>query len=1066
MSSNGRWRRRARRIRDDKRLGAAQFERLEHRILLDGEISAAQSGMVLEGVDALVGWTDQVENAGVDPVADLSIFDIQSIFDGIATWMSAYLATERFDQQIPMFDGVALNDVLDPGIVFRSALTDPLAARLTPVDVPDGEDPPPIDLPTPDDLVTLLPAVTGYQFDGSTSSVIFDVAINQAIETVPADLLLGLNLGTVTDLELTAPVTATLSPAVSASLQIGMELRDLGSEFRMTPAMSLDALNAGFGVARRTAVVAAAPAPSADLPAQIDLALSIDQQAPIELTLDLTEGGIAPSLTDLRAMINLAIARAVDEQGADIPVTASTIDDRLVLALDDGAGARLNVGGAEALGFATDQQGNTADLAFHVGDGTVVEANLDGIATVGELITAVGALRRPGESAGDPPILNLAIEPTLGHALVVTDLTGSDDVPFRIKRINQSRAIFDLGLTAIDGNDEVEPDGVIIGNPLHGETVFDLGFVRDVIVDGSVAVTTPADIQATANLGIVAVNVAGGRITMHHAMHAPLVNPATGSAADHITIAELMGQLESPEDIAPDATVTGSVVMDMPFSVPGGLLGTAVPGAPAFTIDVVDIYATGVVQPLLNPDAAPLEPFLNLTSTDVVDVLRGGATVLLDDLLALPDLANPLILLNRSAAELVGLDAAFAQAVEAFAQQAPPSLNDLETTLEAAFGVPAGDPSELIDVTIDAGSGVRLAFDIDLARAAAQPIRLDLNLADEAIDGLPRLVDADGQSPLATAASADLRLRFGFDLTNGASPDAYLDDQTRLDLTVAAGQPALVFDVPIGPVGTTVAGTVPMPAFARIDLDGDAATSDAATFSITLSDMDPQGDGRHLFDAPPTYDISSQVAGTATAHLPFLYQNAPLGQLDLLATSIVEVPPGNPGRGPGDVAGGAALDAALDGVVLAPGFDLGDDLAALATGVPRILDRLAEASEIQAFDGVFPVVGDELFNRAVFLREISEALADNFALNPGSPYDLAREPGCLHRRRAGRPGLADGPPVGQRRPGRLRRRDRHAVRVRSSLRPEAGPAADPRRRADPAGNGDAGPGARHRRRAR
>ncbi|MCH7592146.1 MAG: hypothetical protein IH989_05135 [Planctomycetes bacterium] len=127
------------------------------------------------------------------------------------------------------------------------------------------------------------------------------------------------------------------------------------------------------------------------------------------------------------------------------------------------------------------------DLRITARDGSIVDVNLDGAVTIGDVITLINT------AATDAGVSVTALLATTGNGLRISDETAGDGDPI-VSILNLSSAADDLGLTGVG----VDEDGKLVGrdvNPNRTNGIIDALYEleRALIADDTRAITISAD---------------------------------------------------------------------------------------------------------------------------------------------------------------------------------------------------------------------------------------------------------------------------------------------------------------------------------------------------------------------------------------------------------------------------------------------------------------------------------------------------------------------------------------------------------------------------------------------
>lgn len=639
---------------------------------------------------------------------------------------------------------------------------------------------------------------------------------------------------------------------------------------------------------------------------------------PLSFNLDLDPLGSVGTADGSMPMVEIN-ARAIFDMivGVDFSPLGEELNDQglaftagLALAmLNGGRGVRgvneRQTTNAQDGGFNTVELRNTPELRFFTRDGASFDVTIpDGNdpaapdpadPTVGELASLIESA-----SAGAVTV-ELDAE---RYAFRFIDNTAGSDL-FRVEALNESFAAIDLGILALDD----DGDGVIEGEPLHGQTLLDRFFIEDVSLTGE-ATLSATDIDIEALLGFFEINAmadASVQAVVSTGLHAPgdpgnsrltLTDLGRGIAGSLGNDA-LRGEVDEDPlpvfGIVTTPTLAGSAQLDLELAASAGDL-----------IDLGGVTLHASIGDLSNPQDITLDTsgldvgelldsIQNLSFDSFTDGLVQGLRFLAD--VIGPDASFPapiadlldfeLPFLEKSISELIRTDgsgqtgpASFFDDIADAIDQPGETLQSLGGAIAAALGIPVldeageqnGDEGLLILVD-EAAETIEFRINYTpLNVAPSAPFTLDivelLGLDDSAVGDL---IGASGEGIIGADLDISVDLDLGIDISE-SSPRAFIRDTSGFTVEATADAEA-IFTASIGPFGISL-GT-----------DGDPSTImiGPATWAIGLEDETGAGaDGRYfLSDLSASLIEVDFTTGGASVSLP-IYADlpAPLDAID------------------------------------------------------------------------------------------------------------------------------------------------------------------------------------------
>ncbi|MCW5625853.1 MAG: LEPR-XLL domain-containing protein, partial [Burkholderiales bacterium] len=487
-------------------------------------------------------------------------------------------------------------------------------------------------------------------------------------------------------------------------------------------------------------------------------------------------------------------------------------------------------------------------------------------------------------------------------------------------------------------------------------------FLRDVRATGNVTATA-ADIDATANFGFFGVGINNGTATA-----TAQVDVQFRKGNNNATPMYFSDLFEGIDNIPQwtSITRTGTLDIDLPIAVNGGVL--ALPGAPRIEATMTNVFQANTLA-VTFPD---LQPLLNYRELDFGDVLTAFTqlTTYLNTIDGFSFLNADLPLVGMSVSDLVSFVERFGDARTALEAGGAATIQQLEQAIEQAFGIP---PSGL---TV-AFAGQAIEFDLDLTAAFDENLGLNLNLGQLAgytntdgsnLNGVANLIDVGGNAAFDVTATATLNLIFGFDLSNPASPRAYIKDESSIALGARVAGSDLDFSAAVGPLGIFVRN-------GSVYLDNGAGTP--ALFSVAFK---PVAGDRYYSNQWNTGALDVTVVGRAGATLPVYFptENNPVGGA---GNNNIQLTIGNLAN----IAGTTTLTAPNLAAEIGS-IDLFNNMNSFVDGIDLILATIQDALDGQVFGIKLPFVGDSLKDGAQFIEELRTQIIQrlNDALSGGT----------------------------------------------------------------------------------
>jgi Ca2+-binding RTX toxin-like protein len=488
-------------------------------------------------------------------------------------------------------------------------------------------------------------------------------------------------------------------------------------------------------------------------------------------------------------------------------------------------------------------------------------------------------------------------------------------------------------------------------------------FVRNAALQGDVTAAAPLVI-ANGLYGFADIAITSGTLAGNAEIQRGIQGPANASQVDLTDL--LKGVSTTPTPLATTPVYSKSSTLTLSgISGPGAVIGV-LPGNPTITLTKgTDPLAAVQSQ---RTDFGPLEQYATLSSDDVIAALQ-EADDYLGRIAKLGALGAPLPLIGLSEGDLLHLGDTLDTAIADLKTTPPQSLSFVDTAVTAALS-DAVSGAVFVDVALDPTDAHALNLNLSFSNEVMATTRLHLDLsALSSLDGTPPPLDdqlalSDVSAPkLGVSAQATFKLDLGIDLSTPALPKPFIRDSSKLTLTSTLSQAALDLALVAGPLQVAVKNGSTL-----LDKDGNAGTSDGATFDITVKDPGTQAANQRvtpdeLNAIDSASDIGTTVTGQAHATLPTFFPDAATSQGNL-QLDIADL--------------GAFLAGSANSVSLAlPDFSAQASQAAsnrnvVADGLDQLLQTMQSAINKDVFGSTeLPLVGDAL-------SRLSEGVLDHF----------------------------------------------------------------------------------------
>ena len=497
--------------------------------------------------------------------------------------------------------------------------------------------------------------------------------------------------------------------------------------------------------------------------------------------------------------------------------------------------------------------------------------------------------------------------------------------------------------------------------------------IKDASVSGQVALSA-TDIDATAKFGFVGIQITDG--TASASLNGSLALHKPGNAGNtRVSLDELNSALTGNPLSLGSVALSGSATLSFPhISVLNNVITPALP--PSVTFSFPDITNLASFTPTFT-NFNELLNFEHLSADNIIDALKGVKDYL-STLSGFSFLNQKLPLIDKSVSDLVDYVSKFADKIAAFEADPAGSLQDLETTIETAFGLAPG----AVALTMD-GPALKIALTFNAAYGGA-PIPINLDIASLAggnplLAGVSKFVDVGATGLLTVQAAAALHLDLGVNLSSPSTPTPFVYDSTNLSLSAKVTGTGLNFSAAVGPLGIFVKnGSV------VLDKDGNGPLTDPAAFTIALT-PDP-GDHRYLLTELNTGIVNATLTGGVDITLPLFWPTdsdplggaSPANNLHITIGSL------------SNIAGTTSIT--TPDIASAFGsVDLSNQLGVIIDGLDLLLKTIQDALDAKVFDVSLPLVGTKLQQGAQFIQDIRDHVIAKLKALPNQTRELVQQ---------------------------------------------------------------------------
>jgi len=554
-------------------------------------------------------------------------------------------------------------------------------------------------------------------------------------------------------------------------------------------------------------------------------------------------------------------------------------------------------------------------------------------------------------AAGLPSIVTAGVNAS-GH-LTLTATRPGLGVSLLIGEVNAAAA--QLGLTAYK---------------TAGDSLADHAWLQDAAFTGAITVSA-ADIQASATVGFLDIEITQGQASVNASVSASLKNGAAGAPGGRITVRDLALSLrDDPAELASFEFAGSASASLQQIRVVDNFLGV-IEGNPTVTVAWSDITDLDTLQVTTNVDFNPVRALQNAAAAQIIDLLE-EVRDWLREVEQASFFADDLPIINRSPNDLLKLSKRVDDLIVDIRKDPPKSMQKLQAWLVDRLAPDAGNepsaaPADDSGTKVTYTDGI-LTIDLKFDETFTSPGPFKLS-ADLSSLGLPPelsdLASLGGTGELAVTGGAKGRVVFGFDVTQPLLPTPFISDVTQAEITAKVDATDLDFGLALGPLGLFVVNGT-----ARLD-DGAAAVADRKPAKLTLT-MDPDAsDHRYsFFEALSKFNVDLDGYAQTTLPLHFPTTSNPLSPALIFTVADLGSPLSTTTlRGP-DL--GEFIDQ----------LNLVDNLEALRLGWDQLLDLVETLLQRNVLNVNLPLVGDQLEDTLDFIKRMREQLKGSLGLLP------------------------------------------------------------------------------------
>ncbi|MBI2478499.1 MAG: hypothetical protein HYV60_07625, partial [Planctomycetia bacterium] len=458
------------------------------------------------------------------------------------------------------------------------------------------------------------------------------------------------------------------------------------------------------------------------------------------------------------------------------------------------------------------------------------------------------------------------------------------------------------------------------------------------------------DMRSAGRYGFVEVSSAGGAATAIGSLqfYSPVGSPTT--------LTEHLKRFAAPT-AGWETLANGSAELRLPLSVKDGLI--PLPGLfPRFEVEMNDLFGVSTSTVALL-DAASIDRLSELKFRDVLGALRQAGDVV-TAMLRHADANRSIPFTRLSAASLTQLGSVLNRDLNSFASAESASLQQVVTGLRESLRLDAAD----LVVAFPEDGDMRFTIQYDApTTTSTEALQVDLNAMTGTTSDVAKLEDV---GRLYEARTRSLRvdghgfgnLVFGLDVVAGATPTAYVHDDTAVNLEFRMSNADLDSAANVGPLAMFIVD-------GAVQVDGGG--NRPAAIALTLA---PDPDQKRTAAELQPGSIEATSTGSASARLPLARPT----RTALLSPVLSITYPG--------LASAGVVASTPDLAALRRSVDVLADQSALPGIIRSYFQTLQSSLDASVAEVTQPIVGDALRDMNI-LAELGEqmatALEDHFA---------------------------------------------------------------------------------------
>src|SRR6185437_15323257 len=289
--------------------------------------------------------------------------------------------------------------------------------------------------------------------------------------------------------------------------------------------------------------------------------------------------------------------------------------------------------------------------------------------------------------------------------------------------------------------------------------------IQNATAKGTISLTTPSNINASAHYGFLGVAVNNGTASANAEADLSLTPGA-------LSLTQIASALINPATLVSSLNVSGSASASLPITVTPSIANAAISGTPTLSISLANITnPAGAI--VTAPQLGNLSSLGNMTFANAMTALNQLISYL-QSLAPLPEFGGKLPLINKSVDDLLGYSQKLINVLNQIASSPDTTLQALSTDLNNRLQA-SGVHTASVALSID-NDAIKAAIHYQpLDFSATEPFSLSLqdlaNLlpssspAKAALNGLGDIAQVGATGSVSAKASADLELDLGIRLT-------------------------------------------------------------------------------------------------------------------------------------------------------------------------------------------------------------------------------------------------------------------------------------------------------------